>query len=80
MGVCSDGSDGIEPGLIYSFLLNVRMENGQLCRVSFVGLLNVVNVTFSFFMSWASNISEATNHYNLLRGVYVVCQLCLRSK
>ena len=45
-----------------------------------MGLLNVVYVTSSFLKNWSSNISEATNHYNLLRGIYDVCQLCLRSK
>ena len=43
-------------------------------------LLYVVNVTSSFLKSWIANVSKATNHYNLNRGIYAVCQLCLRSK
>ena len=42
---------GSNLALFTLFLLNVRMENGQLCRVSFVGLLNVINVTSSFLKS-----------------------------
>ena len=63
------------------FLLNVRKGNGQLCRVSSVAS-NVVNVTCSFLesLTFISNVSKARNHYNLHGGIYVVCQLFLRSK